>query len=258
MKEDAVFITGASSGIGCALAQKYAARGATVGLVGRRIALLEELARTLPAAAAPHRVYGVDVTEPGAIAEAARAFMAVQGTPQVVIASAGVSSGTQSEREEDLDVFFRTIETNLLATVATFQPFIAPMRAIPAARLVGIASVAGIRGLPGAAAYCASKSGVISYCESLRVELRASSIRVVTLAPGYIATPMTAHNPYPMPFLMPADEFATRALRMIDRGQSYGVIPWQMAMVAKLLRLMPNWLYDRALAHAPHKPRLND
>jgi len=250
-----VFITGASSGIGRALAQRYAARGACLGLVGRRTALLDELVQSLPAKGAPHHVYGLDITIPGALAKAAHAFMAAQGTPEVVIANAGISLGTRSEIEDDLDPFFRTIETNLLATVTTFQPFIGPMRLLPTARLVGIGSVAGIRGLPGASAYCASKAAVISYCESLRVELRASPIRVVTLAPGYIATPMTVNNPYPMPFLMPVDAFARRALQVIDRGQSYAVIPWQMAGIAKVLRIMPNWLYDRAFSHAPQKPR---
>jgi len=129
------------------------------------------------------------------------------------------------------------------------------MRAAGRGALVGIASVAGYRGLPGAAAYSASKAAVISYLESLRVELRASGVRVITICPGYIATPMTAHNPYPMPFIMSADEAARRIIAIIARGKSFAVIPWQMALVARLLRAMPNWLYDRILAGAPHKPR---
>ena len=122
-------------------------------------------------------------------------------------------------------------------------------------RLVGIASVAGIRGLPGAEAYSASKAAAIAYLESLRVELRESGVKVVTIAPGYIETPMTAHNPYPMPFMLPADEAARRFARAIARGTSYAVIPWQMGVVAKGLRVLPNWLYDRLFAKAPHKPR---
>ena len=101
----------------------------------------------------------------------------------------------------------------------------------------------------------ASKAATIAYLESLRLELRASGIKVVTIAPGYIATPMTAVNPYPMPFLLPADEAARRFARAIARGTSYTVIPWQMGIVAKLLRLLPNALYDRLFAGAPHKPR---
>ena len=124
------------------------------------------------------------------------------------------------------------------------------------ARLVGIASVAGIRGLPGAEAYSASKSAVITYLESLRLEMRASGIKVVTITPGYIATPMTAINPYRMPFLLPADEAARRFARAIEKGSRYTVIPWQMGIVAKVLRCLPNWLYDYLFANAPHKPKI--
>lgn len=252
-----VFITGASSGIGTALAREYASQGAMLGLVARRADALEELRQSLPHADR-HRVYALDVTDHVALAAAAADFIERSGQVNVVIANAGISAGTLTEFSEDLPVFARVMEINLLATVATFAPFISHMkqhaRQQPC-RLVGIASVAGIRGLPGAGAYSASKAAVISYCESLRVELRASAIRVVTLSPGYIDTPMTKINRYPMPFLMPAEKFATRAVRSIAAGESYLVIPWQMGVVAKLLRLLPNWLYDLAFANAPHKSR---
>jgi short-subunit dehydrogenase len=115
--------------------------------------------------------------------------------------------------------------------------------------------VAGIRGLPGAEAYSASKAAVISYCESLRLELKPAGVKVVTITPGYIDTPMTRHNAYRMPFLMPAEKFAVRAARAIADGDSYRVIPWQMGVVAKLLRALPNAVYDLAFANAPHKAR---
>jgi short-subunit dehydrogenase len=122
-------------------------------------------------------------------------------------------------------------------------------------RLVGIASVAAIRGLPGHGAYCASKSAVVAYCESLRGECRPFGVRVVTLLPGYIATPLTAKNPYPMPFLMSAESFAAQAFDAIGAGTSYRVIPWQMAIVAKMLRLLPNALFDKLFAGRGRKPR---
>lgn len=253
-----VFITGASSGLGAALAQRYAERGACVGLVARRAELLRELAASLPNPER-HRCYALDVTNHEALADAAADFIAATGGADVVIANAGISQGTLTEYAEDLPVFERIIDTNLIATVATFAPFIAMMKRQAAdghaCRLVGIASVAGIRGLPGAGAYSASKAAVISYCESLRVELRDSGVRVVTIAPGYIDTPMTRINPYPMPFLLPADQFAARALQAIDAGVSYRVIPWQMGVVAKLMRLLPNWLFDTLGAKAGRKPR---
>lgn len=254
-----VFITGASSGLGAALAKQYAAHGAILGLVARRRDMLQQLAATFPNAA-QHRVYDLDVTDHAALAKAAGDFIVVNGGVDVVIANAGVSAGTLTEHAEDIETFERIMATNVTATVATFAPFIAAMKKQAQAgsrdcRLVGIASVAGIRGLPGAEAYSASKSAVISYCESLRLELRSSGIKVVTIAPGYIDTPMTQVNSYPMPFLMPAAVFAEKAVAGIDQGISYRVIPWQMGVVAKLLRMAPNWLYDLAFSRAPHKPR---
>jgi len=249
-----VFITGASSGIGAALAQRYAEQGASLGLVARRGDVLETLRASLPDAAR-HSIHVVDVDDHAALAQAAREFMALHGGIDVVVASAGVSQGTLTEHAEDLPVFEQIVATNLLATVATFSPFIAAMKTQGHGRLVGIASVAGIRGLPGAGAYSASKAATISYCESLRVELRSSGIKVVTITPGYIDTPMTQHNAYPMPFLMPARKFARAAVAAIESGASYRVIPWQMGVVAKILRLLPNALYDLAFSRAPQKAR---
>jgi len=255
-----VFITGASSGIGAALAREYAAQGATLGLLARRRDNLEQLRRSLPNPE-QHHIYALDVTDHAALAAAAADFIRQTGKVHVVIANAGISVGTLTEHAGDLAVFERVVQTNLTATVATFAPFIQTMKndAQPdACRLVGIASVAGIRGLPGAEAYSASKAAVISYCESLRVELKKSGIRVVTIAPGYIDTPMTQINTYRMPFLMPVQKFAAKAVQTIDAGCSYRVIPWQMGVVAKGLRLLPNALYDAVFSRAPHKARADD
>lgn len=249
----AVFITGASSGIGEALAVYYAAQGARLGLVGRRGEALAALNARLGGG---HACYALDVTDALALAEAATDFMARFGVPDIVVASAGVSAGTLTEHAEDLAVIRRVMDINLYGMAATFAPFIPAMKqAGGRRRLVGIASVAGIRGLPGAEAYSASKAAAIAYLESLRLELRPAGIPVVTIAPGYIETPMTAVNPYTMPFLLPADQAARRFAAAIERGSSYCVIPWQMGVVAKVLRLLPNWLYDRLFTSAPRKPR---
>ena len=246
----------ASSGIGAALAREYAAQGATLGLLARRRGALEQLAASLPDPAR-HKVYAVDVTDHAALAAACADFIAGGGA-DIVIANAGVSQGTLTEHAEDLAIFETIFATNVGATVATFAPFIAGMKTRGGSpTLVGIASVAGIRGLPGAGGYSASKAAVLSYCESLRLEMKPHGIRVVTIAPGYIDTPMTQANPYPMPFLMPAARFAHSAARAIAAGASYRVIPWQMGVVAKLLRALPNGLYDLAFVRAPRKPRGN-
>ena len=150
------------------------------------------------------RGYAVDVCDHAALKGAAQDFIARAGRIDVVIASAGVSYGTLSEHAEDLDAFARLIAINVTATVATFAPFIAAMKTQGSGRLVGIGSVAGIRGLPGHGAYCASKAAVISYCESLRGELSTQGVSVVTILPGYVDTPLTQENRYSMPFLISA------------------------------------------------------
>jgi short-subunit dehydrogenase len=247
-----VFITGASSGLGAALAVHYASLGRVVGMTGRNRERLE-------AAALPFKgnaeLYALDVGDAGAVKEAAVHFLGRHGAPEIVIANAGVSVGTLTDYPEDLAAFERVLRTNVLGMAATFQPFLAPMRQAGRGALAGIASVAGVRGLPGAGAYCASKAAAISYLESLRLELRGSGVRVATICPGYVETPMTAVNDYPMPFLIKADEAARRIARAIDRGASYAVIPWQMAVVAKLLRVLPNPVFDALFARAGRKPR---
>jgi NAD(P)-dependent dehydrogenase (short-subunit alcohol dehydrogenase family) len=248
-----VFITGASSGIGEALAVYYAGTGALLGLAARRQDALDALSQRL---GGQHACYPLDVTDAPALHDAARDFIARFGAPDIVIANAGVSAGTLTECEEDLAVFRRVMDTNVYGMAATFAPFIPAMKAAGGdRRLCGIASVAGIRGLPGAEAYSASKAAAIAYLESLRLEMRPAGIKVVTIAPGYIETPMTAVNPYTMPFLMPAPAAARRFAAAISAGTSYTVIPWPMGVVAKLLRLLPNWLYDRLFVAAPRKPR---
>jgi short-subunit dehydrogenase len=250
------FITGASSGIGQALAALYAQRGWRLALVARRADAMQAWASAQALPAERCGVFAADVADEQAIVAAAERCIAGMGVPDVVIASAGISVGMDTAAREDLAVMRDTFALNNTGMAATFHPFIAPMRARGSGTLVGIASVAAIRGLPGHGAYCASKAGVVSYCESLRVELRGSGLRVVTLLPGWIATPLTAGNPYRMPFMLEADDFARRAARAIDAGTRYRVIPWQMGLVSKVLRLLPNALFDRLFSgKGRRKPR---
>ena len=250
-----VFITGASSGIGQALAERYARAGWRLALVGRHPDALGDWVLGKGWSPERVRVYGADVAVVDSVLAAGQACITTQGLPDVVIASAGISVGMDSAERDDIEVMRETFATNNIGLAATFHAFLAPMRQRRSGTLVGIASVAAIRGMPGHGAYCASKSGVVAYCESLRGECRGQGIRVVTLLPGYIATPLTARNPYPMPFLMPAAEFADGAFDAISRGDSYRVIPWQMAWVARLLRLLPDALFDRLFAGRGRKPR---
>lgn len=250
-----VFITGASSGIGQALAAAYAQAGWRLALVARRADDIRAWAQAQGLPAERVTVHGADVADIDSIVAAGHACIAAQGLPDVVIANAGISAGVDTAFREDLEVLARTYAVNNIGLAATFHPFITPMRERGRGTLVGIGSVGGIRGLPGHGAYCASKAAVISYCESLRGELRGTGVKVVTLCPGYVDTPLTRENRYPMPFLLQPDEFARRALPVIASGTSYRVIPWQMGMVARLLRLLPNAWFDRALQGRARKHR---
>ena len=247
-----IFITGASSGIGEAMARFYAKRGVQLGLVARRGDFLERLAAELEPRPA---VYALDVRDAPALKNAADDFIARFGVPDVVIANAGVSRGTLTDIEDDLKVFQEVFDINVMGMVNTFHAFVAPMKRQRRGTLVGISSVAGFRGIPGGGAYSASKAAAIRYCESLRVELRGDGISVVTICPGYIRTPMTAVNKFKMPFLIGVDEAVVRFARAIDSKTSFTVIPWSMGIAARILRVVPNWLYDRVFSRMPRKPR---
>lgn len=250
-----VFITGASSGLGLAMARACLQRGWRVALVARQAQGLQVQLTQEGWPAAHWRVWAADVRDAQAMQEVAGACIAEFGLPDTVIANAGISLGVDLADPADLPVFAQVMDTNVQGLVQTFSPFIAPLCARGRGRLVGIASVAGVRGLPGHAAYCASKAAVMACCESLRGELRPFGVGVTTLVPGYVATPLTARNRYPMPFLMRPEDFAQQALRAIEAGDSCRVIPWPMAIVAWLLRWLPDALLDRLLRGRPRKHR---
>ena len=255
MTQPLAFITGASSGIGQALALRFHRAGYRLALVARRTSEVKTWASAHGISADSYEIYSADVAVIDSIVAAGTECLARQGLPDVVIANAGISVGMDTAVRDDIDVMARTFATNNIGMAATFQPFVDAMAQRRSGTLVGIGSVAGIRGLPGHGAYCASKAAVISYCESLRGEMRPHGVRVVTISPGYIDTPLTQQNRYGMPFLMQASDFADRAFKAITAGVSYRVIPWQMGVVAKLLRMMPNGLFDKLLAGRPRKRR---
>lgn len=253
-----MFITGASSGIGQALAMRFYEAGYALALAARRTAEIETWAGSRQLDPERYRIFGADVAVIDSIVAAGAACIERQGVPDVVIANAGISVGMDTAERSDLEVLARTFATNNIGLAATFHPFIGAMTARGSGRLVGIGSVAAIRGLPGHGAYCASKAGVVAYCESLRGELAPSGVKVVTICPGYVDTPLTQGNRYGMPFLMTPDDFAARAFQAIDAGASYRVIPWQMGVIAKIMRLLPNALFDRAAKGRGRKRRAGE
>lgn len=250
-----VFITGASSGIGQALALHYHQAGWRLALVARRTELIKNWANAQGLCADSYEIYSADVAVIDSTVAAGQACLERQGVPDVVLANAGISAGIDTSVRADLDVMAQTFATNNVGLAATFHPFITAMVQRGSGTLVGVASVAGIRGLPGHGAYCSSKAAAISCCESVRGELRGTGVRVLTLCPGYVDTPLTQKNRYAMPFLMAPEDFARKAFAAVQSGARYRVIPWQMGVVAKVMRLLPYALFDRLLVGRPRKHR---
>jgi short-subunit dehydrogenase len=247
-----VFISGASSGIGEALARHYASQSSEIGLAARREELLQSLSDSLPGRIA---TYPLDVSDTGSVESAAADFLQRHGVPDIVIANAGISIGTSGEEVADMAKLQRVLNVNVVGMAATLAAFAPAMRKAGRGTLVGISSVAGFRGLPGSGAYSSSKAAATTWLESLRVEMTGSGVSVVTICPGFIDTPMTQVNRYRMPFIIPADEAARRFARAIDAKRTRVVIPWQMGIVGSVLRVLPAWAYDRLMARAPRKPR---
>ncbi len=250
-------VTGACGGLGQALARELLAAGAQVALVGLNRSVLEPLAATAGARCA---VYTPDVADSAAMQALAADWVARAGLPDLVIANAGVAGGFDTGEPDDLAVLRRMLEINLLGPACTFHPFLRALRAQPAARcaLVGVASIAGWRGMPGNGAYCASKGGLIRYLESLRAECRGSRVSVHTVSPGYLRTALTAANTFVMPGLMSPERAAQQLLAGVARGRSHIVLPRRVGWLARLLACLPESLHDRLLLRQPRKLRLGE
>ena len=245
-----IIITGASSGIGQALAKEYDKQGAVIGLFARRKDKLIELQKNL---SCKSLIFSIDVSDLSQCRWAAEEFIALHGIPDIVIANAGISSGTLTENFSDLETFKRIIATNLTGVTHTFYPFIQPFKKRGSGHFVGISSVAGIRGLPGAGAYSASKAALTNYLESFRIELSSNNIDVTTIAPGYIKSPMTDVNDFTMPFLMPTDKAARDIIKAIKNKKKYVIIPWQINFIGRIMYLLPISIWDWLAKKAPRK-----
>lgn len=248
-------LTGACGGLGQALARALIGHGAAVALVGLDRPSLQALAALAPERCA---VYTPDVADSAAMQAMAADWMARAGTPDLVIANAGVAGGFDTAEADDLAVLRRMLEINLLGAATTFQPFVKAMREERRGALVGVASIAGWRGMPGNGAYCASKGGLIRYLESLRAELRSDSIVVSTVSPGYLRTALTAGNRFAMPGLMEPEAAARALLAGVAQGRSHIVLPARIGWLARLLNLLPDALHDRLLLGQPRKPRVGE
>lgn len=248
-------LTGACGGFGQALARQLLGAGCQLALVGLNRPVLDALALTAPGRCT---IYTPDVSDAAAMQAMAADWLARHGPPDLVIANAGVAGGFDTTQAEDLTVLRRMLEINLLGAATTFQPFLAaagPRPAQPLA-LVGVASVAGWRGLPGNGAYCASKAGLIAYLQSLRAELRGTQASVHTVSPGYLRTPLTAGNRFAMPGLLEPDDAARRLLAGVAAGREHIVLPRRTGWLARALSWLPAPWHDAILLRQPRKPRV--
>ncbi len=240
------FITGATSGIGRALALHLASKGTAVGLSGRRAELLEEVAQQVRAQGGNARVYPLDVADAERTTATLRRADDEMGGLDLVVANAGCGRTRWSGKLQWEDCS-ETIGVNVTGAVATLIAVVPRMVERKSGHLVGISSLAGYRGLPKQAAYCASKAFLSTFLETLRIDLHSEGVKVTDVRPGFVRTPMTASHKFKMPFLVEADHAAEEIVSGIDRGASVVAFPWQLATVSRSTRLIPNGLYDRAV-----------
>jgi short-subunit dehydrogenase len=251
-----ILITGASSGLGRALAEHYAAPSVHLTLTGRNGERLDAVARTCEAKGAAVRQATVDVTE--------QAFLfdwlvrVDRDTPlDLVIANAGISAGTSGVNGTEPDEQVRRIfATNVDGVLNTIQPLLPRMMKRGRGQIALMSSLAAFKAFPGAPAYCASKAAVRFYGEALSAQFGHSGIGVSVICPGYVRTPLTDQNDFPMPFLMTADKAARLIARRLAHGRRRIAFPWPTYFVAWLLGLLPVGLVEPLIARAPKKGAL--
>jgi short-subunit dehydrogenase len=238
-------VTGASSGVGWELARQLAAEGCKVGLVARREAPLRELAARIAAAGGTAEVAVADVGHREQVETAFATVRARFGAIDLVIANAGVGRPTLRDPVNMGDVE-DTFRINLMGVVYTLSAALPEMLARKTGHLVAVSSLAGYRGLPSESAYCASKAAVNVYMDGLRIHLRDTGVRVTTICPGFIKTPMTEMNKFAMPQLMTAEYAARKMIRAIRAGKKVYNFPWRLHLLVKLSRWVPdgfiNWI----------------
>ena len=239
-------LTGASSGLGEALAPLLARDGEIVILAARRLDSLDALARRIREDGRTAVPVALDVCDATAVTSTLAAVEAEHGRIDRLICNAGIGDNTPVERFKVSD-FRRIFETNVFGVLNCVEAVVPGMMARKSGHIVGVSSLAGYRGLPGSSAYAASKAALSNLLESLRIELQGYDVDVTTLCPGFVKTPMTARNRNPMPFILEVDEAARIMHEAIVGRVSHCAFPWQLASVVRGARLLPDAIYDRAL-----------
>jgi short-subunit dehydrogenase len=249
-----VVVTGASSGIGEAIAVEMGARGAHVAIVARRRAELDAVAARIVAAGGKALPIVADVSDADAAMDAVHRADKDLGGLDMVIANAGLGTTGHASRAKWQDVA-RLLDVNVRGAVATLTAAIGVMLAQQRGHLVGVTSLAGRRALPGSSAYSASKAALSTFLEGLRLDLAPAGIHVTDVQPGFVATPMTASMKHPMPFIWPADKAARIIANRLERAPRVLAFPLPLDVATRFARTLPGWLYDVAMRSAPRDPR---
>ncbi|MCA1629709.1 MAG: SDR family NAD(P)-dependent oxidoreductase [Acidobacteria bacterium] len=247
-----VLITGASSGIGRALAVELGKRGASTGLLARRADSLREVAREVEAAGGRALVLPADVKDAASVRAAADELRAEFGAIDVLVANAGVGVLTDDPARLGEQVA-ETIEINLIGAANSAGAVLPEMIARGEGQLVAISSLASYRGLPKSGAYCASKAAMNALFESLRIDLKGTGVAVTIIKPGFIKTPLTAGREAQMPYLLELDDATRKILRAIEARRTAYAFPWQLASIVRLARFFPDSLYDRIILRRQYR-----
>ena len=248
-----VLLTGASSGIGEALALELAKRGAILGLLARRESLLRELVAKCERKGTGARQFACDITDEICVADAAQSLRNEFGKIDILIANAGIGGNSKSAKDLKPADFRRVIDTNLVGAVNSVAAVLPQMLERGDGQIVAISSLAGFRGLPRSAAYCASKAGMTAYFESVRLDVQQKGVAVTIIQPGFIKTPLTAGRAAKMPFLMELPDSIPYFLRAIEKKKKFAAFPWQLATLVRAGKCFPAWLYDRVASRAKYR-----
>lgn len=252
-KDKVVLLTGASSGIGEALALELAKRGAVVGLLARRESLLRDLAAKCERFGKAARSFAVDVTDDIAVADAVETFRREFGHIDILIANAGIGGGANHAKDLRPEDFRRVIDINLNGAMNAVTAVLPSMLERGRGQLVAVSSLAGFRGLPKSAAYCASKAAMTAYFESVRLDVQKQGIAVTIIQPGFIKTPLTSGRANKMPFLMELEDSIPLFLRAIEKQKKFAAFPWPLATFVRAGKMFPAWLYDRIAGGAKYR-----